>query len=439
MAGLERRSDMLFTTGNHNTDSQFLRNERRYLRVRGQGIIMHRPRTDEAGHASAVWTVSCTLILLACLPASVGSQQPAYGLVDACETVDELRFDGDMANASVGWQVGLGPRIPGSNASEALRANITSDLESLGYTVHEETHQRYNMTLTNVFATWTPVNITTPGQLVLSAHYDSRNVADQDENESNRTLPVPGANDAASGVAVLLELARHIPNMTLSHEVVLFFNDAEDQDHRYTLGAEAWAENLTSEEVNNTHAFVLLDMVGDADLQLHNVLPGNGTLKDRVVELGTSLGLVNGTADCSGALGRDIVQYDTLVGVLDDHVHAHELGIPAIDIMDTSYGTPKPYTFGSHWHTMEDTPDKVSAESLESVGRLVELGLRTGAFVDLKVQNETTDDAPEDSENDATESSPVEDTFGPQQLAFGVALVAILSIAVAVARRPKSS
>ena len=93
-----------------------------------------------------------------------------------------------------------------------------------------------------------------------------------------------------------------------------------------------------------------------------------------MVELGTSLGLVNGTADCSGALGRDIVQYDTLVGVLDDHVHAHELGIPAIDIMDTSYGTPKPYTFGSHWHTMEDTPDKVSAESLESVGRLVELG-----------------------------------------------------------------
>ena len=119
------------------------------------------------------------------------------------------------------------------------------------------------------------------------------------------------------------------------------------------------------------------------------------------------------------------MQYDTLVGVLDDHVHAHELGIPAIDIMDTSYGTPKPYTFGSHWHTMEDTPDKVSAESLESVGRLVELGLRTGAFVELNVQNETTDDAPEDSEDDATESSPVEDIFGPQQLAFGVALVAV--------------
>ena len=123
---------------------------------------------------------------------------------------------------------------------------------------------------------------------MLSAHYDSRNIADQDSNETNRSLPVPGANDAASGVAVLLELARHIPSMNLDYDVVLFFNDAEDQDQRYTLGAEAWAENLTSEEIDATHAFVLLDMVGDADLQLHNVLPGNETLKSRAVELATS-------------------------------------------------------------------------------------------------------------------------------------------------------
>ena len=189
-------------------------------------------------------------------------------------------------------------------------------------------------------------------------------------------------------MAVLLELARHIPSMALDHEVVLFFNDAEDQDHRYTLGAEAWAENLTSDEVNETHAFVLLDMIGDADLQLHNVLPGNETLKSRVVELGTSLGLVNGTTDCSGSPGQDVVQYDTLVGVLDDHVHAHELGIPAIDLMDTSFGEPKRYTFGSYWHTMEDTPDKVSAASLGTVGRLVELGLRSDAFVNVNPTSE---------------------------------------------------
>ena len=89
------------------------------------------------------------------------------------------------------------------------------------------------------------------------------------------------------------------------------------------------------------------------------------------------------TTDCEGQSGEHVIQYDTTVHVLDDHVHAHNLGIPAIDLMDTSFGEPKRYTFGSYWHTMEDTPDKVSAASLETVGQLVELGLRTDAFVDL--------------------------------------------------------
>ena len=99
------------------------------------------------------------------------------------------------------------------------------------------------------------------------------------------------------------------------------------------------------------------------------------------------------------------MQYDTLVGVLDDHVHAHELGIPSIDLMDTSYGEPKPYTFGSLWHTMEDTPDKVSAESLESVGRLVELGLLSNAFVDV---------SPTDEEGNL--SGPADDEPTPEEV-----------------------
>lgn len=308
-----------------------------------------------------------------------------------CSTIDELQFNGTHANASIAWQVGLGPRIPGSNASGEFRSTITVDLESLGYEVSNKTHERYGMELTNLFARW-PSNSSSNGQLVLSAHYDSRNVADQDENESNQSLPVPGANDAASGVAVLLELARHIPHMNLEYDVVLFFNDAEDQQPKYTLGAEAWAENLTEDEINATHAFVLLDMVGDADLQLHDIAPGNATLKSRVVELGTSLGLVNGTTSCTGEAGLDVLQYETTAYVLDDHVHAHNLGIPAIDLMDTSFGAPKPYTFGSYWHTMEDTPDKVSAESLAKVGRLVELGLRTDAFVDINPTMDITDE-----------------------------------------------
>ena len=365
-----------------------------------------------------------TMMLVATMTQGSLTTNAPYHQVDRCALVDDLRFDGQAANASVQWQVDLGPRLPGSNVSKAFRQTITDQLTTLGYEVTQQEHQRYDMNLTNVFATWTP-NGTSTGTLVLSAHYDSRNIADQDENENNRTLPVPGANDAASGVAVLLELANHIPSMGLDHEVVLFFNDAEDQDQQYTLGAEAWAENLTQSEIASTHAFVLLDMVGDADLQLHNVLPGNETLKSRVVELGTDLGLVNGTVDCRGGAGLDVVQYDTLIGVLDDHVHADALGIPSIDIMDTSYGEPKPYTFGSYWHTMEDTPDKVSAESLGAVGRLVELGLRTQAFVNLGEEVESGDDQPPHADSDADVEDEV--STGSKTLA-SLAAVGLFSI-----------
>ena len=365
---------------------------------------MHRRITPQNGVHAKVFPMVILVLLGVVLTPLTSSTEAPYREVNTCTLLEDLQFDGTLANASVQWQVDLGPRIPGSDASASFRSSIGENLTALGYEVSQQSHERYDMNLTNLFARWTPSGASS-GQLVLSAHYDSRNIADQDSNETNRSLPVPGANDAASGVAVLLELARHIPSMDLGYDVVLFFNDAEDQNHRYTLGAEAWAQNLTTEEIASTHAFVLLDMVGDADLQLHNVLPGNETLKTRVVELATSLGMVNQTSGCDGSPGRDIVQYDTLVGVLDDHVHAHELGIPSIDLMDTSYGEPKPYTFGSLWHTMEDTPDKVSAESLESVGRLVELGLLSNAFVDV---------SPTDEEGNL--SGPADDEPTPEEV-----------------------
>ena len=383
---------------------------------------MHRGVSPRTTSRSALFT--CLAIVLATtMVQGALSTAESYRGIDRCALVETLQFNGHAANASVQWQVDLGPRLPGSEVSANFREAITENLTALDYEVSTQEHQRYDMNLTNLFAKWSPDG-TSSGLLVLSAHYDSRNIADQDTNESNRSQPVPGANDAASGVAVLLELAKHIPSMGLNHDVILFFNDAEDQDQQYTLGAEAWAENLTEEEVASIHAFVLLDMVGDADLQLHNILPGNDTLKSRVVDLATDLGMVNGTVDCSGAAGEDIVQYDTLVGVLDDHVHPHELGIPSIDIMDTTYGEPKPYTFGSYWHTMEDTPDKVSAESLGAVGRLVELGLRTYAFVDIAedLDGENTTEPTESSNN--TESE--EDT-GSKSLA-ALAAIGLFSV-----------
>ncbi len=308
---------------------------------------------------------------------------------EVCDATENLVFDGDEANRSVSDQVNLGPRIPGSNASADLRNIISQQGQENGWTVDTSVHTRHNITLTNLFLTHTGNG--GPGQpmLVLSAHYDSRNKADQDSNQTNTTLAVPGANDGASGTAILMEFIDIVPSLNLNHSVTLFFNDAEDQNENYTEGAEAWSETLSADEIENIAAFVLLDMVGDADLQLHNIEPGNSTLKQRLVVLGGALGLIAGEEGCDGTPGLNIMQYNVSTAVLDDHVHPLALGIPSVNIMDPVYGEKKIGTFGTYWHTMEDTPDKVSASSLERVGRLVELGLRTQAFLDLEPPVET--------------------------------------------------
>jgi Zn-dependent M28 family amino/carboxypeptidase len=215
----------------------------------------------------------------------------------------------------------------------------------------------------------------------LSAHYDTRNIADRDSNESLRNTPILGANDGASGVAALAELGRIIPSMDLNNEIMLLFSDAEDQGDNYTLGAEAWADNLSQEEINRTESFILLDMIGDADLQLTKIIPSTPILTENMMILGQKLGLSNQTDGCNGQRS-DIMQSNRSLAVIDDHVHPFALGIPSLDIIDLTYGvnaTP----FGGYWHTTQDTPDKVSAESLESVGRIVELGLLTGAWTTI--------------------------------------------------------
>ncbi len=147
----------------------------------------------------------------------------------------QLSFDGEMANESVQFQTSLGPRLPGSAASSALRESIKSNLT--GWEITEKTHHVNGMVLTNIFATWNPGLGST---VILAAHYDTRGQAENDWNESRRDEPILGANDGASGVAVLLELAKHIPAMNLSHEITLFFTDGEDQGESlrtYALGS----------------------------------------------------------------------------------------------------------------------------------------------------------------------------------------------------------
>jgi Zn-dependent M28 family amino/carboxypeptidase len=173
-------------------------------------------------------------------------------------------------------------------------------------------------------------------------------LADQDKDQAARTQAVPGANDGASGVAVLLEIARVLP--ADEQNVWLVFFDAEDQgdlpDWNWALGASAYADALTV----TPQAVVLLDMIGDADLNLYREGSSTKSLKDEIWQTAADLGY--------SAQFIDKEKYT----MIDDHTPFLTRGIPAVDLIDFDY----PY-----WHTTHDTTDKVSPRSLEIVGKVL--------------------------------------------------------------------
>lgn len=251
-------------------------------------------------------------------------------------------FDGERALQDVAAQTQFGPRIPGSEAhAEAVDWMVTS-LREAGWQVQVQEGERLGHPIRNVVARWRDL----PPDVILGAHYDSRLAADQDTDPGRKSQPVMGANDGASGVAVLLELARVLPADVAETTWLVFF-DAEDQGNLpgwdWILGSRLFAESL---EVMPA-AVVIVDMVGDADLSLPREGNSDGGLADEIWGMAVELGY--------GEIFPDEVRYR----MLDDHIPFIERGIPAVDIIDFDY----PY-----WHTSEDTLDKVSAESLQAVG-----------------------------------------------------------------------
>jgi len=194
------------------------------------------------------------------------------------------------------------------------------------------------------------------------AHYDSRLVADNDPDRNNHLLPVPGANDGASGVAILLELSKVIPEDSIPIGLVFF--DAEDNGRipgwDWILGSRAFVANLKYKP----RAVVLVDMVGDSNLDIYMEMNSDPELNRQIWEVARALGYEKSF----------IPEYKHRI--IDDHVPFIEAGIPAIDIIDIDY----PY-----WHTTLDTVDKVSPESLNQVGNtLLQWILAQEQEIDLK-------------------------------------------------------
>jgi glutaminyl-peptide cyclotransferase len=254
------------------------------------------------------------------------------------------QFSGQQAYEFVVEQVNMGPRIPGSQAHANIIKMIDGELTRSGWRVflQEGTYQGHP--ISNILGK----NSDNPPEIILAAHYDSRIVSDQDKNELKRAEPVPGANDGASGVAVLMELSRHLLNNEQS--IWLVFLDAEDNGNisgwDWLLGSRYFVSKLEYKP----KAVIILDMVGDKDLNIYAEKNSNQELTEELWKAAR----INGY----GSSFNNIAKYS----ILDDHIPFIEAGIPAVDIIDFDY----PY-----WHTTEDTIDKVSAKSLSIVGSTV--------------------------------------------------------------------
>lgn len=250
-------------------------------------------------------------------------------------------FSGADALADVQTQVDMGPRTPGSEGHAQIREWIRSELESSGWIVEIHQSERLGHPINNIIAK----RSAEPPQIILGAHYDTRFYADNDPDPLKQIEPVPGANDGASGVAVLLELARSLPEDTLP--VWLVFFDTEDNGRfegwDWILGSRAFVE----ENPVAPRAAVIVDMIGDADLNIFLERNSDPTIRAEIWSTAAELGY------------GDVFINTEKHSMLDDHTPFLEAGIPAVDIIDFDY----PY-----WHTTQDTVDKVSAESLHAVG-----------------------------------------------------------------------
>ncbi len=255
-------------------------------------------------------------------------------------------FDAQRAYQDVVYQVSLGPRTPGSEAHEKVIDYIRGELQKANWLVEIQTVEVNGHLIQNVIARRSDV----PPKIILGAHYDSRLLAERDPDLYKQQQPVPGANDGASGVAVLLELGRILPSNSAPTWLVFF--DAEDQGgipgwEDWSLGARAFVDEYSLKP----RAVVIVDMVGDYDLNLLQEKNSTPWLVNEIWQAAADLGY-----------GRYFIP-EKKYNITDDHTPFINAGIPAVDIIDIEY---------RYWHTTYDTADKVSPISLGIVGRTLQ-------------------------------------------------------------------
>ncbi len=323
--------------------------------VRPLRAVMHRWRA-----ARLAWTLPRAPVVP--IAPSAGSSIPVPGAAGA-------EFDEGRAWALLEAQCALGPRFPGSEGHRRMRELL---LEELGAVADEVAVQGWEQrvlrgpgagrrfALSNVFARIRGRDDAegAPAEHMLSAHWDTRPVADADPDPALRALPVQGANDGASGVAVLLEVARVLAARRPRHGVVLAFWDGEDFGEYY-YGSRVFARSLASADADRWRARkgVVVDMVGKPGLRC--------AAEDHSMRMAP--GVWAELQEAAAALGVEAHFRGPRIRIADDHLFLIRGGIPTALLIDYAY---------PEWHTTRDVPERCSAASLGIVGRVLERWVR---------------------------------------------------------------
>lgn len=285
---------------------------------------------------------------------------PALLLAACSDTrIEPPAFDGARAFGYLTDQVAFGPRVPGTEAWRLCREYYYAFFDSCGLAVDSQAFHFYDpyshadVPLVNVIARHRG-NPSDSTAVLLAAHWDSRPRTDHHSDSTRINEPIDGANDGASGVAVLMELARLIKEQPPSTNIDLVLLDGEDWGKSgdvdyYLLGSR----HLAQTGIRGKYRFgIVVDMVGDRDQQIFREVYAerfSAPVTDMVWAVADSLGITTFI---------DSVKYS----ILDDHLPLSAGGVPTTVIIDFDY----PY-----WHTEKDTPDKCAPESLSNVGRVL--------------------------------------------------------------------
>lgn len=283
------------------------------------------------------------------------------------------QFDADSAYMFVKKQVDFGPRTPNSAAHIECGDYLAAKLQEYGAQVIEQktilnTYNGIALDARNIIGVYNPDK---EKRILLFAHWDTRPFADQDKDKTKRMQPILGANDGASGVGVLLEIARQLNQLPVEIGIDIVFFDAEDwgqpsyeRNHVpgnwYCLGSQYWAENPHTANYRANFG-ILLDMVGGTNATFYKEgysVEYASNITEKVWRLASRLGYGEYFINKKGGY------------ITDDHVAVNQHHrAPSINIIQSSDDTQ--HGFGNYWHTHNDNMDIIDTATLKAVGQTV--------------------------------------------------------------------